>query len=48
MRNIILALIFLLNTLTINAQNEIDALRYSMTDLSGSARLLQWAEHLDP
>ena len=38
MRNIILALIFLLNTLTINAQNEIDALRYSMTDLSGSAR----------
>ncbi|MAW30911.1 MAG: hypothetical protein CMD15_03285 [Flavobacteriales bacterium] len=38
MRNIILALIFLLNILTINAQNEIDALRYSMTDLSGSAR----------
>lgn len=38
MKNIILTLIFLLHTCIINAQNEIDALRYSMSDLSGSAR----------
>ena len=38
MRNIILTLIFILQTIIVNAQNEIDALRYSMTDLSGSAR----------
>lgn len=38
MRNIILTLIFILQTIIVNAQNEIDALRYSITDFSGSAR----------